>query len=206
MSAPMVGERRDFGSVHRTLRARGAVPSTPERHRSRTAPERGPWISGRATLLSECARRFGGPISSGRAGACRPTARPNHEGTAPLHDYLRPYLGAPMSSPAFQFYARDWIMSTRVLTLEQRGLHMDLLCFGWDYDGIPSDVNALAGLVGLTPQKFSKLWAAIESKWPDAEEGKRRNARQEAQRKELKDYRDAQAENGKKGAEARWGK
>lgn len=109
------------------------------------------------------------------------------------------------AAPAFQFYVRDWIISTRGLSPEARSAHIDLLAYGWEGDGIPDDTQTLAGMCVLTPAKFKKAWDQIETKWPLAEDGKRRNPRQEHQRQELAEYAAKAAENGKKGAEARWG-
>lgn len=110
------------------------------------------------------------------------------------------------TSPAFQLYVRDWIISTRHLSPEGRCAHMDLLCFGWEGGGVPDDTAALAAMCALPPAKFRKAWLEIEGKWPLAEDGKRRNPRQENQRQELVENRNKASENGKKGAEARWGK
>jgi uncharacterized protein YdaU (DUF1376 family) len=112
----------------------------------------------------------------------------------------------PCTSPAFQVYVRDWIISTRHLSGDARAAHFDLLCYGWEGEGVPDDTTALAAMCALTPAKFRKAWAEIEQKWPLAEDGRRRNPRQEEQRNELREYRQSQSAAGKKGAEARWGK
>lgn len=107
-----------------------------------------------------------------------------------------------MSSPAFQFYVRDWIMSTRTLSPEARGIHIDLLAFSWDYDGIPSDFRALAGLVVMSPAKFRRAWGEIEDRWVEAETGVLRNPRQERQRAELLTLREKRAAAGRARAAA----
>lgn len=102
-----------------------------------------------------------------------------------------------MTSPAFQFYVRDWIMSTRTLSPEARGVHIDLLAYAWDYDGIPADPKALASLVMMSPAKFKRVWGELESRWAVAEQGLLRNPRQERMRAELLELREKRAAAGR---------
>jgi len=46
-----------------------------------------------------------------------------------------------MKSPSFQFYPRDWLGSQRVqmMTLEEEGVYIRLLCFCWTHGSIPAD-------------------------------------------------------------------
>lgn len=109
--------------------------------------------------------------------------------------------------PAFQFYGRDWLMSTRTMPLEARALHLELLILSWDQDGIPRKPIELLPHLGLiTPAKFKKAWELIESKWPEAEEGLRRNPRQEKQRQEIIRLRKKRAAAGRASGEARGSK
>lgn len=105
--------------------------------------------------------------------------------------------------PAFQFYPRDWVMSTRVLTPEQRGVYMDLLCFAWDGDGLPDDRTEMAAMVGIPPQKFARVWDAIKGKFFQDDAGRWRNQRQESQRAELEELREKRRRAGKASAEQR---
>lgn len=108
-----------------------------------------------------------------------------------------------MSSPAFQFYPGDWIISTRRLSPDARCVHIDLLAFGWEDDGIPDDPCVLASMCAMTPARFRRAWTEIEAKWPLAEEGKRRNPRQERQRSEYGELREKRRKAGLASAEAR---
>ena len=101
--------------------------------------------------------------------------------------------------PAFQFYARDWLMSTRHLTLDARAVYLDLLCLSWDQDGLPSDLHETLGYLAVTKQKFDRLWPLIECKWERAKDGRWRNSRQEKQREELAELRRKRAEAGARG-------
>lgn len=53
-------------------------------------------------------------------------------------------------SPAFQFYPGDYLGSQRVqlMTLEQEGAYIRLLCYCWQHGSIPNDAEQLARLIG----------------------------------------------------------
>lgn len=110
-----------------------------------------------------------------------------------------------MTSPAFQFYVRDWLVSTRMLSPEARGVYIDLLAYAWDNDGIPDDPKALAGLAAITPRRFKSIWPELECKWISAEGGVLRNPRQEKQRAQLMALREKRAAAGRASAAARNG-
>jgi len=52
--------------------------------------------------------------------------------------------------PAFQFYPADWLSSQRVslLTLEEEGAYIRLLCYCWKNGELPNDMKQLAQLIG----------------------------------------------------------
>lgn len=52
--------------------------------------------------------------------------------------------------PAFQFYPSDWLSSQRVslLTLEEEGAYIRLLCYCWKNGELPNDNEQLARLIG----------------------------------------------------------
>lgn len=104
--------------------------------------------------------------------------------------------------PAFQFYASDWVMGTRTLTPEQRGVFIDLLAFAWDQGGLPENVTELAGYLGVSPAKLRKIWAALEPKWSLNGDGRWHNERQEIERAKQRAWREKSA----KGGRARMGK
>lgn len=59
--------------------------------------------------------------------------------------------GCVMSkNPAFQFYPGDYLSSQRVslMTLEEEGAYIRLLCYCWKHGHIPSDPVQLAHLIG----------------------------------------------------------
>jgi uncharacterized protein YdaU (DUF1376 family) len=101
--------------------------------------------------------------------------------------------------PAFQLYARDWLMSTRTLPPEARGIYMDLLCLSWDQDGISSNPADLLPHLAITKARWNRIWPFIESKWVEAEPGRLRNTRQEKQRAEYEALRQKRIDAGRKG-------
>lgn len=105
--------------------------------------------------------------------------------------------------PAFQLYARDWLMGTRELPPEARGVYIDLLCLAWDKDGLTTDQNAIVAYLAISPAKFRRIWPMISDKFVDAEDGRLRNPRQEQQRAELEGLRQKRAEAGQKGGLAK---
>ena len=71
-------------------------------------------------------------------------------------------------SPAFQFYPGDWLSSLRVslMTLEEEGAYIRLLCYCWKHGDLPASPEELARLIGkgATPELASKLLDMFESK------------------------------------------
>lgn len=105
--------------------------------------------------------------------------------------------------PAFQFYGKDWIMSTRRMSPMARLVHLELLMYSWDEDGIDADLKGYDKAIAISPAQFDRAWLEIEDRWPLAEEGKRRNPRQEKQRQEVVVLRDKRSAAGRASGEAR---
>jgi len=98
-----------------------------------------------------------------------------------------------MKAPAFQFYADDFIGGTVVLTAEDVGAYMRLLCYQWGNGAIPSRkelVDRIAGCV-VGPDVMSKF-----------NDGK--NPRMEREREKQAEYRSQQSAKGKASAQARF--
>jgi uncharacterized protein YdaU (DUF1376 family) len=105
--------------------------------------------------------------------------------------------------PAFQFYAKSWLSSTRVMSVAARGAYMDLLAWSWDNGPLPKADKAKAGIVGVSESQFKRLWSEFSLKWTDTASGFV-NARLEQQRSSLHAFRQSRSENGRKGAAKRW--
>lgn len=101
-------------------------------------------------------------------------------------------------SPAFQFYPQDFLVGTAMLSAEETGAYIRLLCYSWTHDGLPNDDIQLQRLAGCDGNAV----ASIRHKFGICEDGKLRNDRQESVRTKQKEYREAQKSN----AEKRWQK
>jgi len=88
------------------------------------------------------------------------------------------------NAPAFMFYADRWIGSEarHNMTVEQRGRHLDLLCYAWINGGLPGEGEKLADLV--EPAAWTD---ALSSQWPLCPDGRRRNPGQEQYRERKND-------------------
>ena len=83
--------------------------------------------------------------------------------------------------PAMQFYLKDWIADTRVLTLAERGLWIDALAYMWRsprrgyllmQNGCKPDANAMQNLFGTEAAVVEETMSAllegmIATAWPD---------------------------------------
>ena len=100
-----------------------------------------------------------------------------------------------MKPPAFQFYPDDFVAGTTILTTEEVGAYILLLCHQWSVGHVPDDealIRRIARItqafpLGLVLSKFQKV------------DGVLKNARLEAERAKQVAYREKQAKNGQKG-------
>jgi uncharacterized protein YdaU (DUF1376 family) len=104
-----------------------------------------------------------------------------------------------MTSPAFSFYAKDWLAATLTWPLEARGAYMTLLAYQWDAGGIPEGFESLARLLGVSVPKAKKLWAIIGSKFEHSGTRGWRNLRLEQERVKQQERREGLRGNGMKG-------
>lgn len=111
-----------------------------------------------------------------------------------------------MKSPAFQFYPNDWLGSQRVqmLTLEEEGAYMRLLCFCWQHGSIPSDPVQAARLIGKGGST-TLATVVLAMFQPSPEAGRLVHDRLEAERQKQAAWREKSAAGGRKSAENRKG-
>lgn len=110
-------------------------------------------------------------------------------------------------APAFQFYANDWLSSSKValMTPEQRGAYIQLLCHDWSSDGIPDDEDALSRLSGMGEGWFkggSRVVRECFNQHP-TKDGFLTNKRLEEEREKQLKWRKKSSEGGRKSAESR---
>lgn len=111
-------------------------------------------------------------------------------------------------SPAFQFYPRDFLSDSNVIvmSLQERGAYITLLCHCWNDGSLPNEPERLARLCGVPVTMFRRLWPAIAPCFRlHPEEAERLvHPRLEKERAKQITYAAGQRESGKRGAAKRW--
>ncbi len=100
--------------------------------------------------------------------------------------------------PAFRFYAKDWLASTRGLSGAARGYHIDMLALSWLNGGCDTDPDTLRRSVGAERAEWRKVWPELAPRWQEVN-GRLVNRRLETVREEATAYSDARREAGKRG-------
>jgi uncharacterized protein YdaU (DUF1376 family) len=112
-------------------------------------------------------------------------------------------------SPAFQFYANDWISepSRLKMSLEEQGAYILLYCHCWRGFKIPKDFEILSKMCNCTLDKIKYMWPSIKHMFKEIDDGQNLVCLQaEEERKEQALNRKKRQIAGKKGADKRWGK
>lgn len=97
-----------------------------------------------------------------------------------------------MSSPAFQFYPSDFISDENVqlMSLDEIGAYIILICFAWKEGSIPDDVEKISRLCKVSCERMDKLWLAIKPCFKIDKKNSKRliHPRLEEERKKQKDF------------------
>ena len=113
-------------------------------------------------------------------------------------------------SPAFQFYANDWISDPNrmKLSLEEQGAYVLLYCHCWRGFRVPKDFEVLSRMLNCRTEKIEKLYPKIKHLF---EEKKDKDnvvylycIQAEEERKEQAKNRKKRSIAGKLGAKKRW--
>lgn len=107
-------------------------------------------------------------------------------------------MKAVQKSPAFSFYAKDFLTGTATMSLAERGAYVTLLAYEWDAGSVPGQASARARVLGCTAAQERSIWLKLESKFV-ARDGVFLNARLETERAKQILRRQALAQNGSKG-------
>lgn len=107
-------------------------------------------------------------------------------------------------TPWMPFYVKDWLVSTRTLSFEQRGVYVELLALSWENVKIPEDIEACRKTAQCDKPTWRRVWPALEHYWPIVD-GERRNPRLESERSKRNTCRERLSDAGKRGANLRWG-
>lgn len=113
-------------------------------------------------------------------------------------------MGVAGESPAFSFYAKDFLMGTATMSLAARGAYITLLAYQWDRGSVPGTAVELARVWGCTTLLAKKLWVIVGARFVQGEDGQWRNARLELERQKQAARREALATNGRRGSDSRW--
>ena len=110
-------------------------------------------------------------------------------------------------APAFQFYPSDFLSDENVMLMSNQevGCYIKLICFNWKQGSIPDDINKIARLCGEDTSVMAELWHSLKRCFiSNGTNGRLINPRVEKERLKQKKYRKERSESGKKGAVKRW--
>lgn len=105
---------------------------------------------------------------------------------------------SPQKSPAFSFYARDFLAGTSTMSLQEVGAYMRLLAYQWDAGSVPAEPEERARVMGCAKAQERDLWKRIGKKFV-LSDGVYLNVRLEEERQKQTDRRQRLSDNGKRG-------
>lgn len=105
-------------------------------------------------------------------------------------------------SPAFQFYAADFLTDTAEMTDQEVGVYMRLLCHQWVNGSLNREPHRLANGVAIG---VLEVWDEIKHKFVEGEDGRLRNPKMEEVRSKQAQFREKCTTAGRRGAAKRWG-
>jgi hypothetical protein len=115
---------------------------------------------------------------------------------------------AKETSPAFQFYPRDFLSDENVamMTYPELGMYWKLCCHCWLEGSIPGDLGGIARLLRIQPADLESAWGIIGKCFAVSRklEGRLIQPRLERERDKQKYFRKLKSEQGKEGAKRRW--
>lgn len=100
-------------------------------------------------------------------------------------------------SPAFRFYADDFLAGTFDMSTEEVGAYIRLLCHEWNRGSTPVEPEKQQRLAG------GSVSDEVRAKFHLCEDGRLRNPRLEKERQKQAEFSQKQAEKGRKSGEAR---
>lgn len=109
---------------------------------------------------------------------------------------------APQKSPAFQFYARDFLTGVATMSLAERGAYISLLAHQWDAGIVPNASDERARILGCTKAQERVIWQQVGKKFAPVEGGYQ-NSRLEEERAKQAEYRRRQSDAGRASAATR---
>lgn len=118
-------------------------------------------------------------------------------------------MSSQKAPPAFQLYTKDFDTDENVMlmTCEQEGAYFRLLRVHWREGSIPADLDDLAALIRVQPQRLrAAIWPRVSRCFTadGAPDGRLVNPRMARDRASLDAFRGERSATGKRGAKARW--
>lgn len=101
-------------------------------------------------------------------------------------------------SPAFQFYAADFLVGVMGMSDDEIGIYIKMLASQWEHGSLPSDAKSIKKLISSRKLPSEN----VLSKFPICDDGFRRNSRLENEREKQSSFRESRVNNANK----RWGK
>lgn len=102
-------------------------------------------------------------------------------------------------SPAFQFYASDFLTDTQSWDINEVGIYIRLLSNQWVNGSLPKDLIRLSRIAGCTHEEIKKAWVILGFKFLDNIDGTIYNRKLESVRESQIRFKEKQASNGSKG-------
>jgi uncharacterized protein YdaU (DUF1376 family) len=104
-------------------------------------------------------------------------------------------------SPAFQFYPKDFLSSSKVgrMSLTEIGAYALLLSHSWLEGGLPIDIDEIAKLVKVPAPRFARMWAGSIGECFVQRGDRLINERLEVERVKQATNRQRATDNGRKG-------
>lgn len=102
-------------------------------------------------------------------------------------------------SPAFQFYASDFLTDTQSWDINEVGIYIRLLSNQWVNGSLPKDLIRLSRIAGCTHEEIKKAWVILGFKFLDNIDGTIYNRKLEEVRESQVRFKEKQASNGSKG-------
>lgn len=109
---------------------------------------------------------------------------------------------APGKSPAFQFYAKDFLTGTATMSLQEVGAYVRLLAYEWDSGVVPKSSAERARILSCSTAQEKAIWHTLVMKFVPVELGYV-NSRLEEEREKQAEYRRRQSDRGKASANRR---
>lgn len=109
---------------------------------------------------------------------------------------------APQKSPAFQFYAKDFLAGTASMSLLERGAYVTLLAYEWDAGSVPDSARDRARILGCTSGQEKSVWSVLAKKFVLKGDAYI-NERLEEEREKQAEYRRRQSDKGRASAATR---